>query len=174
MKWILQILILSIIDFLLIWTWFYNIDPDPSISIAVVIIYPVLFFSNLLAGGILWITKKRNLSLLFIINSVVAVVIASFLWLNAIRRHQNRIWISYSFPHNTKNYHIDIHKPNNTFTITEYENPGSSWIFQEGICTYESGKIILKTDSTVYNIEHNVLIGFTKNKIQLKRNNNPL
>lgn len=53
--------------------------------------------------------------------------------------------------------------------IMESENPGSSSTFQEGICTYESGKIILKTDSTRYIIENNVLIGFTKSKIQLKK-----
>jgi hypothetical protein len=169
MKRILPILILSIIDFLAIWIWFYDIDPDPSISIAVVIIYPLLFFINLLAGGILWITKKRNLSLLFIINSVVTVMITSFLWSNAIRRHQNRIWISYSFSHNTKNYYISIHKPDFTFMITESVNPGSFSSFQEGVCNYESGKIILKTDSTRYSIEHNILTGFTKNKIQLKK-----
>ncbi|MDR6369608.1 hypothetical protein J2795_000155 [Chryseobacterium bernardetii] len=169
MKLTLQILILSILDFIVIWTWFYYIDPDPSISIAVIIIYPLLFFINLLAGVILWITKKRNLSLLFIINSVVTVMIASFLWSNAIRRHQNRIWISYSFSHNTKNYYISIHKPDFTFMITESVNPGSFSSFQEGVCNYESGKIILKTDSTRYSIEHNILTGFTKNKIQLKK-----
>ncbi|TXI96387.1 hypothetical protein [Chryseobacterium sp. SG20098] len=169
MKRILQILILSIIDFLVIWIWFYDIDPDPSISIAVVIMYPLLFFINLLAGGILWITKKKNLSRLFIINSVVSVAIASFLWPNAIRRHQNQIWISYSFHHNAKNYNISIHKPDHTFMMTESVNPGSSTSFLEGVCNYENGKIILKTDSTRYSIEHNVLIGFTKNKIPLKK-----
>lgn len=53
--------------------------------------------------------------------------------------------------------------------MTESVNPGSSTSFLEGVCNYENGKIILKTDSTRYSIEHNVLIGFTKNKIQLKK-----
>ncbi|MGH1519834.1 hypothetical protein [Chryseobacterium sp. JK1] len=137
MKLAFKILIISIIDVFIIWLWFYYVDPDPSISIVLMIILPTVFFINLIVAGILWINQKRKLSQLFIINSVLTVVIANYLWPKAIKRHQNKIYDTYSFNYNDKSYQISIYKKESTFMITKSENPGSFWGFQDGTAQYK-------------------------------------
>jgi len=169
MKNLLKIIFLLIIDFILIWLWFYFEDPDPSISIALIIIIPIIITINLLIAGILWVLKKKSISRYFILNSFIAPIITYFLWSFAINRHQDRIYETYSFYKNNKKYQINIYKPDNTFSINEFLNPGSSWSYQDGIVERENEKIILRTDSTEFVIINDTIIGFTKEKIKLKK-----
>ena len=150
MKQTIKILILAIIDFLIIWLFFYYQDPDPSVSIALIIIVPFIILVNIIVAGILWFFKKKKLSQILLLNSLIASIIAYFLWDKSIERHQNRIWETYSFEFKNKKYQIGIHKPDNTFGITESTNPGSSWTYQDGIIKRQNESIILETDSTKY------------------------
>ena len=169
MKQIISILILAIIDFIIIWLYYYYQDPDPSVSIALIIIIPSIILVNIIIAGILWFFKKNKLSQILLLNSLIASIIAYFLWDKAIERHQNRIWEIYSFEFKNKKYQININKPDDIFGITESANPGSSWTYQDGIIKRQNETIILETDSTKYIIKNDSISGFTKNKIKLQR-----
>jgi hypothetical protein len=59
MKIIYKILGLAIIDFVLIWRWVYQMDPDPSVSIGIIILVPLVFVLNVIIAGVLLCKKER-------------------------------------------------------------------------------------------------------------------
>ncbi len=170
MKLLPQIIILTIIDFVLIWIWVKAIDPDPSISIGLIILVPLVFGLNLIAAGIVYFIKKEFVKL-FLFNTIIASTIMYFLFIEGINRHQRLRLESWEFQKTDTIFTIIRWKESNTFNMSYSTNPGSSWGLEGGSCEIESDEIILYGDSTEYKIKDMMLFGFreVRDTIKLKK-----
>lgn len=167
MKLFLKILILTIIDFVIIWFWVKQNDPDPSISIYIFIVVPFVALLNLALALILYFTKRQYANL-FVINAFISAVLMYFLFGVGINNHQKRILESWKFNISDTTFVITHWKLEKEFSISESTNPGSSTSFLDGKFITKNNESYLKTDSTEYIIKNKYLYGFRKAKDSIK------
>ena len=167
MKLFTKLLFLTIIDFIIIWLWVKEIDPEPSVSIALVIVVPVAIIINLGIALVLYFTK-REYSKLFVINSIISAVIMYWLFLNGIERHQKLRYESWKFEKKDTVFIITHSKLENTFSISESTNPGSSTGFLDGKFSRKGNEFYLTTDSTKYRMKNEYLYGFRNSTDSVK------
>lgn len=167
MKLFTKLFFLTIIDFIIIWFWVKEIDPEPSVSIALVIVVPVVIMINLVIALVLYFTKKEY-SKLFVINSIISAVIMYWLFLNGIERHQKLRYESWKFEKKDTVFEITHYKLENTFSISESTNPGSSTSFLDGKFSRKGNEFYLTTDSTKYKIKNEYLYGFRNSTDSIK------
>ncbi|MBF6640313.1 hypothetical protein IVB69_02350 [Flavobacterium sp. J49] len=167
MKLFTKLFLLTIIDFIIIWFWVKEIDPEPSISIAIVIVVPAVIFINLAIALILYFTKKEY-SKVFVINSFISAILMYFLFLNGIERHQNLRYESWKFNRKDTIFAIIHSKLDNTFSMTESTNQGSTTEFLEGKFRKNGNEYYLTTDSTEYKIRNEYLFGFRNSTDSIK------
>ena len=167
MKLFIKLFLLTIIDFIIIWFWVKEIDPDPSVSIALVIVIPATILINLGIALALYFIKKEY-SKVFAINSFISAIIMYFLFINGIEKHQNLRYESWNFNIKDTVFKITHFKIENTFSISESTNQGSSTSFIEGKFSRKENEIYLTTDSTKYKIRNEYLYGFRNSKDSIK------
>ena len=167
MKLITKLFFLTIIDFIIIWFWVKEIDPEPSVSIAIVIVVPIVILINLAIALILYFTK-REYSKVFVVNSFISAIIMYFLFLNGIDRHQNLRYESWKFNRKDTIFAIIHSKLDNTFSMTESTNQGSTTEFLEGKFSGNGNEYYLKTDSTEFKIRNEYLFGFRNSTDSIK------
>ncbi len=143
---ILKMVALLLIDCIVIWFWVRQMDPDPSASIGIFLLIPIVIIVNLLAGAVLLLFKNANAKLFFI-NSIAASFIVSELFDNGIRNHQNRIYESWEFSKNDTLFKIERNKEYNEFSISYSMDNGSSTEFMTGRCIAKNDSVVLKSDS---------------------------
>ena len=161
MKTLLKILGLAVIDFGLIWLCVYRMDPEPSVSIAIIYLVPFVFVINLIIAGILFLMKKKEYLRLFIENSIIVYIIMFYLFGEGIDRHQNSQLESWEFQKADSTFSVIRWKKTDEFSMSYSLNPGSSWGFLDGTCKKENGNWILQTDTLTMKIDKNDnLIGF--------------
>ncbi|MCO6164477.1 hypothetical protein [Flavobacterium sp. NRK F7] len=160
MRTLYKILGLAFIDFGLIWLWVYQMDPDPSFSIGIILLVPFVFVLNLIIAGVLFYAKKKEYARVFLINSATASIIMFYLFGKGIDRHQNRRLEQWTFQKADTTFSLIRWKETNEFSMTYSLNPGSSWGFLDGHCVNENGIWILKADSLTMKIDNEDLIGF--------------
>lgn len=131
MKFWIRIISLTIIDFVIIWLWVKQMNPDPSISIGIFIFVPLVIILNLVIAIILYFTK-REFTPLFVVNSIIAGILMFYLFGKGIDRYQNERQESWTFKLHNITYVITHWKPENTFDMSESNNPGSSTGFLDG------------------------------------------
>jgi hypothetical protein len=168
MKTLYKILGLAVIDFGLIWLWVYQMDPDSSFSIVIILLVPLVFVLNLIIAGVLFYAKKKEYSRVFLINSVTASIIMFYLFGKGIDKHQNKRLEQWTFQKADTTYTFIRWKETNEFSMTYSLNPGSSWGLLDGHCENENGKWILKADSIKMKIDNDNLIGFRNQTDTLK------
>ncbi|MEN2415427.1 hypothetical protein [Flavobacterium mesophilum] len=159
MKLFIKILLLTIIDFIVIWFWVKENDPDQSISIAIILVVPAVIIINLVIAFLLYFIKKEY-SKIFVINSIISAVLMYFLFKNGIERHTKKIAESWTFSIKDTVFEITHWKLENTFSISESVNPGSSTSFLDGKFITKGNEYYLTTDSTKYHIKNEYLHGF--------------
>ena len=93
LKYGIGILILEII---LLGLWIYEMKPDPSISIGIVLIVPILFGINLIIGLILYFLKKP-LAKIFLSNSIICPLIFYAFWSLWFMNYHERNNTEYKF-----------------------------------------------------------------------------
>lgn len=161
MKLFIKLLIITIIDFLLIWLWVKQMDPDPSVSIGIFLVVPFVVGINLLLALVLYFVK-RPLAKLFLINSIISAIVMYFLFDLGIKKHQQIRYESWTFKIRDTIFRIDHMKLNSTFSMSESTLPGSSTSFLDGDFRKKGNEYHLVTDSTNYVIKNGVLYGFRK------------
>jgi len=171
MKFLTKILLLVIIDFCIIWFWVRAMNPDPSVSIGIILLIPFVIVINLTIAGILFFLKKQY-SKFFLINAVISAFIINFLFSAEISRYQRARLESWEFKYNNRIYEIVHWKSEGTFSMSEQLDPGASLEFLEGKFVESNKEYYLTTDSTKYVIRKNVLYGFGNGSkgIALKKN----
>ncbi len=154
-----QILILTILDFIVIWLFVKQSDPDPSVAIGIIIVVPVVIIINLIIAGFLY-AIKRQYSKAFLINSIISAIIMYNLFIAEISRHQRLRYESWNFKIKDTTFDITHSKVDSTFSITYSLTPGSSWGFIRGQIIYKNNSYLMITDTTNFIIKNNFLFGF--------------
>ncbi|WNM18058.1 hypothetical protein [Flavobacterium capsici] len=167
MKLFTKLFLLTIIDFIIIWFWVKEIDPEPSVSIALVIVVPAVMLINLAIAVILYFTK-REYSKVFVINSFISAILMYFLFQNGIERHQNLRYESWTFNRKDTIFAIIHSKLDNTFSMTVSTNQGSTTEFLEGKFRENGNEYYLTSDSTEYKIRNEYLFGFRNSTDSIK------
>ena len=159
MKLFTKLFFLTIIDFIIIWLWVKQINPDPSVSIGILIFVPLVIVINLIIALIFYLFK-RKFAVLFVVNSVVSGILMFYLFDKEIDRYQNEKIESWNFKLQDTSYIITHWKLKNTFSISESTYPGSSTGFLDGKFIKEGKEYYLTTDSTKYKIANGYFYGF--------------
>jgi hypothetical protein len=160
MKLWTQLLILTIIDFIII--WFCVGEPDPSVSIGVIIVVQFVILLNLILAGLFY-AFKRQYSKAFLINSIISAIIIYNLFIGGIERHQRQRYEGWNFKIKDTTFNITHSKVDSTFSMTYSLNPGSSSEFNKGHFSKKSNFYLLTTDTTKFLIRNNFLFGFQNN-----------
>jgi hypothetical protein len=167
MKFWIRIALLTIIDFGIFWLWIKQLDPDPSISIGIIIIVPFVIILNLIVALLLYFFKREYASL-FVINSIISGILMFYLFEKGIDRHQNERIESWKFEIQDTTFVIHHWKLESTFSISESSNAGSSTGFLDGKFSKKGNEYFLTTDSAKYKIKRDYLFGFRNSSDSIK------
>lgn len=167
MKFWIRIILLTVIDFVLIWLWVKQMNPDPSISIGIIILVPFVVILNLAIALILYFTKREFTSL-FLVNSIIAGILTFYLFGKGIDRYQNERLESWKFKLQNTTYVITHWKLENTFSMSESNNSGSSTGFLDGKFIKKENESFLTTDTTEFIIKNGYLYKFRNENDSIK------
>lgn len=161
MKILYKIIGLALIDFGLIWLWVYQMNPDPSASIVMVLLVPFIFIVNIIIAGVLLYKKKKENGVIFLVNAVIASLLMFYLFEKRIDRYQNNTLEQWEFKKADTTFYLIRWKETDDFSMTYSLHPGSSCGFLDGKCIKENENWILKTDSLKMKIiPQDRLVGF--------------
>lgn len=169
MKFWIRIILLTIIDFVIIWLWVKQMNPDPSISIGTVILVPFVVILNLIIALILYFMKREFVSL-FLVNSIIAGILMFYLFGKGIDKYQDERLESWNFKLQNTTYDITHWKLENTFSMSESNNPGSSTVFLCGKFIKKGNEYYLTTDTTEFIIKKGYLYKFRNESDSIKLN----
>ena len=116
-----NVLIALVLQVFLLGLWVYTINPDPSLSILVLLIVPVLFGINLIIGGILYFLKKP-IAKWFFINALVAPAIFFAFWIYSQKTWNERNYEEYTFRLKDRTLEFSLSKNSNYFSISDVTN----------------------------------------------------
>ncbi|MFB9080255.1 hypothetical protein ACFFLS_11800 [Flavobacterium procerum] len=167
MKLFIKMLLLTIFDFIVIWFWVKENAPDSNVSIAIILVVPAVIIINLVVAFVLYFIIKEY-SKIFVINSFISAVLMYFLFTNGIDRHQKKIAESWKFNIKDTVFVITHWKLENTFSISESTNPGSSTSFLDGKFSKKGNGYYLTTDSKKYHMRNEYLHGFRSETDSIK------
>jgi hypothetical protein len=143
-------------------------DPDPSISIGLIILIPLVLAFNLLLAGFFYLLKNEELKRLFLVNSILASIIMYYMFINGISRHLQKELECWKFKKADTTFSLIRWKKTNNFDFEYSTQAGSSTVFLSGVYSSENAAYILTTDSTKYLIKGDCLIGFRESKDTIK------
>jgi hypothetical protein len=147
-KYGIGILILEII---LLGLWIYTMKPDPSISIGIILIVPILFGLNLIIGLALYFLKKP-LSKIFLANSIICPLIFYAFWSLWFMNYHERNSTEFKFSLNEIVYELTIGKNNEYFYLCDENNDGRVYV---GKYEKKGDSLILKdTEARMYIIDN--------------------
>ena len=154
------------LEIILLGIWIYGMNPDPSISIGIVLIAPLLFGINLIIGLVLFFLKKP-LSNLFFLNSIICPLIFYALWKLWFLNYHERNNTEYKFILNDIVYELNIKKKTEYFYLSDEDDNGRFYVGK-----YEKiGDSIKLTDGDIkMYIVNNKLIGFPEKPTEIKLN----
>ncbi|NCQ12258.1 MAG: hypothetical protein GW809_09005 [Bacteroidetes bacterium] len=160
---------LLILEIILLGFWTYQMEPDPSVSIGIVIIVPFLFVLNIITG-ILFYFFKSKLSNLFFINSIVCPLIFFGIWNLWFMNYHDRISERFDFVIGEKNYEVSLSKKSDYFSISNMTNQpnGSTTGLYFGEYERKGDSIKLTDGETKMYIIENKLIGFPEKPTEIK------
>ena len=133
-------IVILILEIILLGLWIYSMKPDPSVSIGIVLIVPILFGINLIIGVTLFYLKKP-FSKLFLVNAFVCPLIFYALWNLWFVNYHERNNTEYKFSINDVVYELSIGKNNEYFYLCDENNDGRVYV----------GKYEKKGDSLILN-----------------------
>ncbi|QJP35403.1 hypothetical protein F0365_13845 [Nonlabens sp. Ci31] len=159
-KYGIGILILEII---LLGLWIYAMKPDPSVSIGIILIVPILFGINLIIGLILYFLK-RPLSNFFFANSIICPLIFYAFWSLWFMNYHERNNTEYKFSVNDIVYELSIGKNNEYFYLCDENNNGRVYV---GKYEKKGDSLILKDSEAEMYIIKNKLFEFPEKRTEI-------
>lgn len=174
MKLFIQILGLAIIDYIIIWFWIKKINPDPSTSIALIYLIPLVIVINLVLATVFYFAKSTHIKL-FVINSFISAVLMYFIFANRVDINQKK-WkenslLGWTFKVDETAYEIRYLIKEKSFNISERTDMHSLVGIIDGrVEISDEGEVLyLISDSTIYQIKSGYLFGFdSRGSIELK------
>jgi membrane protein YdbS with pleckstrin-like domain len=167
MKLFIKLFFLTIIDYIIIWFWVKENDADASVAIGILLVVPAVIVINIAIALLLYFIRKEY-SKVFVINSFISAVLMYFLFISGIERHQSLRYESWKFNIKDTVFAIIHSKLDNTFTMSESTNQGSTTEFLEGKFSKNGNDYYLKADSTEYKIRNEYLFGFRNSTDSIK------
>jgi hypothetical protein len=163
MKLLTQVLLLTIIDYLLIWFIVRQLDLDLSASLTIIILVPFAVGLNLIIALIFAYTKPEYIKL-FAINSIIAGLVMYHVFTSGIHRYQNRRYNGWTFKIKDTAFDVTLDKLDTTFYITYQITPGSSMGYLDGTYKKMGNEYILSSDKGNFLINNNKILEFRQRK----------
>ena len=167
MKLWTQLLLLTVLEFVIIWFWVRQQDPDPSVSIGISLVVPLAIIINLVLAAVFYVVKRKYTNA-FLINSLIAAVIMYNLFIAGIGQHQRQRYESWQFNLNDTTFRITNNKLESTFEISYTTTVGSSISYIHGQTIFKENKLILTNDNLKLLIKNNFLFGFRRKLDSIK------
>jgi hypothetical protein len=169
LKYWRKLLLFAVLDFLLIWVFVKLTDPDPSVSIGMVLLVPFVIFLNLVVAAFLF-NRKRKLAKLFVVNSMISAALMYLLFTHGVSRHQRERYEIWTFPLNDTVFEINYYKPDSTFSLSYETGNGSSTTFIYGKVLPMNMQYELSNSTVRLIIKDSLLFGFrsANDSIKLK------
>src|SRR5687768_12395475 len=95
--------------------WVYGAEPDPSVSIGIVIIAPFLFGVNVLVATVLYFRKAGIVFRFFLINAFVAPMIFYWAWNSWYSGRTETNYTVYSFTVRQQNFELTLSRTSDDF-----------------------------------------------------------
>jgi hypothetical protein len=131
--------------------WIHQNNADPSVSIAYVVIAPIIFGQNIITGLLIYFLKQRLVGNLFFINSIVAPIIFYILWTQWFEGWDERNFTEYSFTVDGRQFEILLSKTQDDyFSISDVTNRkgGSTTGLYYGEYQLKGDTVIMKNGGT--------------------------
>lgn len=154
---------LLILEIVLLGLWIYAMKPDPSISIGIILIVPILFGLNLIIGLILYFLKKP-LSKIFLANSILCPLIFYAFWSLWFMNYHERNNTEYKFVLNDIIYELSIGKNNEYFYLCDENNEGRVYV---GKYEKKGDSLILKDSEYEMYVINNKLFEFPEKRTEI-------
>ncbi|TXE07944.1 hypothetical protein ES711_11005 [Gelidibacter salicanalis] len=160
---------LLILEITFLGLWTYQMEPDPSVSLGIIIIVPFLFVLNIIIGILFYIFKSK-LSSLFFINSIVCPLLFFGIWNLWYMNYQDRISERFEFVIGEKNYEVSLSKKSEYFSISDMTNQqnGTTTGLYFGKYEKKADSIKLTDGETKMYIVKKKLIGFPEKPNEIK------
>jgi len=157
-------LTIVVIETIIFRLWIYSEKPTPDVSIALVIIIPLIFATNIVVGLIFFFLGKRQISGVLFVNAFVGSIIFYLLWTLWFAGWRDRNYIEYSFEIENTKFEISLSGAGNSFSISDITNQTNG-----STTGLDFGEFQIKGDTTVLTggqakmvILNNKLFGFPK------------
>ncbi|WP_153799135.1 hypothetical protein [Foetidibacter luteolus] len=167
LQYLIQLIVLIILDYVVIRFWVIRIDPDPSVSIGLLFLIPAVFVTNIIIGVVLAFIKNQY-SGLFSVNSIIASILFYFLFIDGINRHQSKRYERWKFNLNDTTFEITLSKLDTNFNIAYRKNPSYSTGFMNGQYLTNQSEYLLTSDKTILAISNEFLFGFRNTNDSIK------
>ena len=160
MKTVSRLIILILLETIIFWLLFKDIEP--SVSIGLIILIPVVFFINLIVAALLYLVFKKggNWYVAFLINSIIGSAIIYYVFSAGIVNHERKTMSSWSFIKGDTTYSIIIWKKTKEYDISYSLERGSSMSYLSGTYQQTDSELFLKDSSKNYILRNDYLIGF--------------
>ena len=160
---------LFILEVILLGFWTYQMEPDPSVSLGIIIIVPFLFVLNLIIGILLTLFKSKW-STIFFINSIVCPLMFLGIWNLWFMNWSERNYEEYSFGIDNRKFEVSLSKTSNYFSISDLTNKpnGSTTGLYFGKYERKGDSIKLTDGKTEMFIVEHKLIGFPEKPTEIK------
>jgi hypothetical protein len=149
-----------ILEIILLGLWVYSMKPDPSVSIGIILIVPILFGLNLIIGLVLYFLKKP-LSKIFLANSLICPLIFYAFWSLWFMNYHERNNTEFKFTLNEIVYELSIGKNNEYFYLCDENNDGRVYV---GKYEKKGDSLILKDSDARMYIMDNKLFKFPEKR----------
>lgn len=160
---LIQVIVITLLDTIVFSVWIYEMRPEPSQSIGLIVVLPFLIILNLIISLGLKLFKKKY-SKLFLFNAILAPVLFFNLFSFFTDYFFNIDNTRFSFNDKYNYYEIQIYNETNTFYLyrVTYDDYKTREEIIKGKSKRKNQRIYLFNDTIKMEIKNDVLIGFDK------------
>ncbi|MHC5310108.1 hypothetical protein ACYSNM_08555 [Myroides sp. LJL116] len=169
MKKYVNLFILVILDFIILWFLIKWLSPDSSTSIALVYLIPITVIINLFIVAILYSMKvKKGIIGLFLINSVLCALLTFILFTVVVNidqdKQQRSILEQYRFEVEKETYEIKYFRKDKIFEVNKRVNQHFTVKVMSGNVDSINGELKLRDNTILITIKDGRVYGFQENE----------
>lgn len=177
MKMYLNLLILLILDFTILWFLIKWLNPDSSTSIALIYLIPIVVILNLIIAVILYCAKAtKGIINLFVINSIISALLTFILFVVVVNTNQDKRQKStleeWTFRIDSEVYEIKYFKNDKMFEINRRIDQYLTVGIMEGTADSINGELKFRSDTLIITIKDGHVYGFKGNEVYKVENLN--
>jgi hypothetical protein len=158
-----QLLVITVIDYVLIWLFVYQLNPVPIQGLLIFSLVLIIIVVNFIIGLALYFLLKKWHKLFFM-NALIASILMYLVLLQGINRYKNDHLNSWIYSSNDTTFQINSIVKTNKFNFTYKVRFESNTEFLTGRNEERNDTLYLTTDSMEYFIYANQLYNYNKLK----------